>query len=167
MSSKTTWVIAQDLILVIFEDMDPIWLRMMWEDGGSACADMIEILISLALLKLKSRLWFADLLWTMFILFILGCTYFLLLVWWPVHLVTIYDIYNVALYLWYWCVMFHLLSLNPIVFSKVFCCSFLVTTRKMFFFRGLVLEGHVLDGVTWDQLLVNWLTHRAGRYTPH
>jgi hypothetical protein len=49
-------VIAQDLIRVIFEDMDSILLRTMWEDGGSACADMIEILISLALLKLRSRL---------------------------------------------------------------------------------------------------------------
>jgi hypothetical protein len=49
-------VIAQDLIRVIFEDMDPIWLRTMWEDGGSARVDMIEILITLALLKLKSRL---------------------------------------------------------------------------------------------------------------
>jgi hypothetical protein len=55
MLSEITWVIAQDLIWVIFEDMDPVWLRMMWEDGGSACADMMEILISLALLKLKSR----------------------------------------------------------------------------------------------------------------
>jgi hypothetical protein len=48
-------VIAQDLIWVIFEDMDSVWLRTMWEDGGSARADMIEILISLALLKLRSR----------------------------------------------------------------------------------------------------------------
>jgi hypothetical protein len=48
-------VIAQDLIQVIFEDMDHVWLRTMWEDGGSARADIIEILISLALLKLKSR----------------------------------------------------------------------------------------------------------------
>jgi hypothetical protein len=56
MPSETTWVIAQDLIRVIFEDIDPVWLRAMWEDGGSTCADMIEILISLALLKLKSRL---------------------------------------------------------------------------------------------------------------
>jgi hypothetical protein len=56
MPSKTTWVIAQDLIRVIFEDMDPVWLRKMWEDGGSVRADMMEILISLTLLKLKSRL---------------------------------------------------------------------------------------------------------------
>jgi hypothetical protein len=56
MPSEVTWVIAQDLIRVVFEDMDPVWLRTMWEDGGSARADMIEILISLALLKLKSRL---------------------------------------------------------------------------------------------------------------
>jgi hypothetical protein len=49
-------VIAQDLIRVIFEDMDPIWLKTMWEDGGSAHVDMIKILISLALLKLRSRL---------------------------------------------------------------------------------------------------------------
>ena len=41
---------------MIFEDMDPVWLRTMWEKGGSACAGMIEILILLALLKLKSRL---------------------------------------------------------------------------------------------------------------
>ena len=56
MPSETTWVIAQDLIRVIFEDMDLVWLRTMWEEGGSAHGDMIEILISLALLKLKSRL---------------------------------------------------------------------------------------------------------------
>jgi hypothetical protein len=56
MTSETTWVIAQDLIRVIFEDMDPVWLRTIWEDGGSAYVDMMEILISLALLKLKSRL---------------------------------------------------------------------------------------------------------------
>jgi hypothetical protein len=56
MPSEVTWVIAQDLIQVIFEDMDPVWLRTMWEDGGSACADMIEILISLALLELRPRL---------------------------------------------------------------------------------------------------------------
>jgi hypothetical protein len=49
-------VIAQDLIHVIFENMDPIWLRTMWEDGETACADIIEILISLALLKLRTRL---------------------------------------------------------------------------------------------------------------
>jgi hypothetical protein len=49
-------VIAQDLIWVIFEDMNSVWLKMMWEDGGSARTDMVKILISLALLKLKSRL---------------------------------------------------------------------------------------------------------------
>jgi hypothetical protein len=56
MPLEIIWVIAQDLIRIIFEDMDPVWLRTMWEDGGSARVDMIEILISLALLKLKSRL---------------------------------------------------------------------------------------------------------------
>jgi hypothetical protein len=49
-------VLAHDLIRVIFEDMDPIWLHSMWETGGFACANMIEIMISLAMLKLKSRL---------------------------------------------------------------------------------------------------------------
>jgi hypothetical protein len=49
-------VLAQDVIHVIFEDMDPVWLRSMWEIGRSASANMIEILISLALLKLKSTL---------------------------------------------------------------------------------------------------------------
>jgi hypothetical protein len=49
-------VIAQDLIRVILEDMDPVWLRAIGEDGGSARADMMEISISLALLKLKSKI---------------------------------------------------------------------------------------------------------------
>jgi hypothetical protein len=49
-------VLTQDLIRVIFEDTDPIWLCSMWKVGGSACADMLEILISLALLKLSFRL---------------------------------------------------------------------------------------------------------------
>jgi hypothetical protein len=44
------------LIWVIFKDMDPVWLRTMWEDGDTSRDDMIEILISLALLKLKFRL---------------------------------------------------------------------------------------------------------------
>jgi hypothetical protein len=56
MLSELTWVIAQDLIRVIFKYMDLVWFRTMWEDGGIARDDMIEILISLALLKLKSRL---------------------------------------------------------------------------------------------------------------
>jgi hypothetical protein len=49
-------MLAQDLICVIFEDMDLTWLCSMWETGGSTRADMIEILIPLALLKLKPRL---------------------------------------------------------------------------------------------------------------
>jgi hypothetical protein len=49
-------VLAQDLIHVIFEDIDPIWLHSMWEARGSTRVEMIEILISLALLKLSSRL---------------------------------------------------------------------------------------------------------------
>jgi hypothetical protein len=36
--------------------MNPVWLRTMWEDGESTRADMIEILIAPALLKLKARL---------------------------------------------------------------------------------------------------------------
>jgi hypothetical protein len=49
-------VLTQDLICVIFEDMDPIWLLSMWETEGSARVEMIEIRISLPLLKLSSRL---------------------------------------------------------------------------------------------------------------
>ena len=56
MPSKQTWVLAQDLIQVIFEDLDHVWLRSLWETGGSACANMIEILISRALLKLRFKL---------------------------------------------------------------------------------------------------------------
>jgi hypothetical protein len=49
-------VLAQDLICVIFEYMDPVWLHSMWKTEGYARIDMIEIMISLALLKLRSML---------------------------------------------------------------------------------------------------------------
>ena len=135
MPPDTTWVIAQDLIRVMFEDMDPVWLRTMWEEGGSTCANIIEILISLALLKLKFRLWSIDLLWTML------CCYFGMYLFPMVGLMTstfggYVWYYNMVLYLWYYYVMFCLLSLNLIVFSKVFHRSFLVTTRKLFFRRS-------------------------------
>ena len=48
-----TWVIAQDLIRVIFENMDPIWLKSKWDNRGTTRADMMKIVISLALLKLR------------------------------------------------------------------------------------------------------------------
>jgi hypothetical protein len=48
MLSEFTWV--------IFEDMDLVWLRTIWGDRGFARDDMIEILISLAIFKLNSRL---------------------------------------------------------------------------------------------------------------
>jgi hypothetical protein len=53
-------VLVQDLIRVIFEDIDPVWLHSMWETIGFDHTDMIEILISLALLKLKSRIGSVD-----------------------------------------------------------------------------------------------------------
>ena len=46
-------VVAQDLIKVIFDNMDLVWLKSMWEDGGTTRAEMIEIVIMLALLKLR------------------------------------------------------------------------------------------------------------------
>ena len=46
-------MIAHDLIRVSFKDMDPVWLKSMCDDRGTARVDMIEILISLALLKLS------------------------------------------------------------------------------------------------------------------
>jgi hypothetical protein len=55
---------------------------------------------------------------------ILGCIYFsddgLL----TSTLMTIYHIMDVALHLWYCCVMFLLLSLNPIVFVKSYIAVF-------------------------------------------
>jgi hypothetical protein len=53
MPSELTWVIAQDLIRVIFEDLDPEWLKSIWDEGGAIRGDMMEIVISLALLKLS------------------------------------------------------------------------------------------------------------------
>jgi hypothetical protein len=68
--------------------------------------------------------------------------------------VTSYDIDNVVLYLWYYCVMFQLLSLNPIVLVMSSTTVFLLQRGKCFR-GGCVLEGHDWDGAPWDQLLVN------------
>jgi hypothetical protein len=46
MPSEQIWMIAHDLIYVIFEDMNLMWLKSMWDDGGTAHADIIKILIS-------------------------------------------------------------------------------------------------------------------------
>jgi hypothetical protein len=32
-----------------------MWLKTMWDDGGTTWVDMIKILISLALLKIKNQ----------------------------------------------------------------------------------------------------------------
>jgi hypothetical protein len=55
MPMDRTWVIAQDFIRVIFYNMDLVWLKTMWDDGGTTQVDMIEILISPALLKIKNQ----------------------------------------------------------------------------------------------------------------
>jgi hypothetical protein len=48
-------------------------------------------------------------------------------------LMTTCYVIDVVFYLWYCCVMFYLLSLKSHSLGKVFHCSFLVTTRKVFF----------------------------------
>jgi hypothetical protein len=68
--------------------------------------------------------------------------------------VAIYEIDDVVLYLWYYCVMFQLLSLNPIVLVKSSVEVFSLR-RGNCFLGGHVLEGHGWDGKLWDQLLVN------------
>jgi hypothetical protein len=61
---------------------------------------------------------------------------------------------NVVLYLWYCCVIFSLLSLNPLVLVKSSVVVFSLRQGKCFP-GGHVLEGHGWDGVPWNQLLVN------------
>jgi hypothetical protein len=67
---------------------------------------------------------------------------------------TIYHIMDIILYLWYCCVMFLLLSLNPIVLVKSSAAIFSLR-RGECFPGGRVLEGHGWDSALWDQLLVN------------
>jgi hypothetical protein len=61
---------------------------------------------------------------------------------------------DVVLYLWYCCVMFLLLSFDPIVLVKSSTAIFLLRRGKCFL-ESHVLEGHGWDGAPWDQLLVN------------
>jgi hypothetical protein len=51
-------MVVNDLIQVIFEDMDPVWLKFMWDDGGTTCQEMIKIVIMLSLIKLRRRCYF-------------------------------------------------------------------------------------------------------------
>jgi hypothetical protein len=46
-------MVAQDLIRVVSKDMDPVWLKSIWDDGETTQTNMIEIIISLALLKIR------------------------------------------------------------------------------------------------------------------
>jgi hypothetical protein len=73
---------------------------------------------------------------------ILGCIYFLVDSLLTGTLVANYYVMDVVLYLCYCCVMFHLLSLKSHSFGKVFCCSFLVMTRK-------VISRRSCEGGTW------------------
>ena len=164
MPSKPTWVIAQDLIRVIFKDMDLVWLRTMWEDGGIACVDMIEILISLVLLKLRSRLWSVDPFERQCLLL---CCYglypYLMMVWWLVHFDdylcyddVIFPLVNVVWILNYW-------LLIPIVLVKSSTITFSLRQERLKSL-SLVPWGIGLGGEPWDQLLVNWFAYR-GRHS--
>jgi hypothetical protein len=53
-------------------------------------------------------------------------------------LMTTCYVMDVVFYLWYYCVMFYLLSLKSHSLGKVFRCSFLVTTRKVISRRDMV-----------------------------
>ena len=114
--------------------MDPIWLRTMWEDGKTAHVDMIEILISLALLKLKSSLWSVDPFEKQWCYVIYGLYPLLddgLRLWWPIPLMFIYVMMILLYFLWciLWYVSITIFYSHSL--SKVFCCNFLVTKRKV------------------------------------
>jgi hypothetical protein len=53
MNLDSQLVVAKDLIRVIFENLDLVWLKSMWDNGGSTRAKIIEIVIMLALLRLR------------------------------------------------------------------------------------------------------------------
>jgi hypothetical protein len=61
---------------------------------------------------------------------ILGCIYFPDDGFLTSTLMTIYHIMDIVLYLWYYCVTFLLLSLNPIVLVKSFVAVFLLRRKK-------------------------------------
>jgi hypothetical protein len=62
--------------------------------------------------------------------------------------------------------MLQLLSLNPIILVKFSAVVFSLRRKKLFS-EGCVLKGHDWDDTSWDQLLVNRFTHRAGRHSLH
>jgi hypothetical protein len=155
MPLEPTWVIAQDLIRVIFEDMDPVWLRTMWEDGWTTHVDMIEILISLAMLKLRFRLWSIDHFFKKCLISSYGLYPYLMMVWWLVHFddYLCYDddvIFSLVYVVW----MLNYWSVIPIVLVKSFTMPFSLQ-REMLKSPSLVSCGIQLGGELWDQLLVN------------
>jgi hypothetical protein len=46
-------IIVKDLIQVIFKDLDPMWLKSMWDANKATCQDMIEIIFILYLVKCR------------------------------------------------------------------------------------------------------------------
>jgi hypothetical protein len=46
-------VVVRDLIKVIFEDLDPVWPKSMWDAGETIRQKMIEIIFILYLVKCR------------------------------------------------------------------------------------------------------------------
>ena len=133
----------------------------MWEDRGTAHADMIEILISLTVFKLRSRLWSVDhfleqwcyVIYDLYPLLDDGqmtSTFDFFSMWW-----CCYYIFSGICY-----VMFQLLYLIFIVFVESFIAAFSLW-RERLKSLSLVLRGTGLGGEPWDQLLVNWFAYRS------
>ena len=140
--------------------MDYVWLRSMWKDGGTTRDDMIEILISLALLKLKSRLWSIN-------IFLRQCY---LKLWF----VTPFDDGPMTDTLWWlsmlWGFIISLVNVKLLIsisysLSKVFCWDFLIMTRNVEISKSCLVRDK-LGGESWDQLLVNWFAHRGRHRDP-
>ena len=51
-------VVAKDLIHVIFEDLDPVWLKSSWDARVTTYQELIEIVIMLSLVKLRRWCYF-------------------------------------------------------------------------------------------------------------
>lgn len=55
MDSGKNRVIVKNLIQIIFEELDPVWLKYMWDVDGATRKDMIKIIYMLYLIK--SKIW--------------------------------------------------------------------------------------------------------------
>jgi hypothetical protein len=71
-------VVVKDLIQIIFEDMDSVWLKSIWDVGGTIHQELIKIILMLCYVKHRRWWYFRTINSSLYYILVTGL--------WPIHL---------------------------------------------------------------------------------